>query len=314
MTRSSGRAADRAAPRQLLRDGRILAVKGLGGYHLACDARNAAAVAALRERKFRKEKPFALMARDLADGARAGRALARGRGAAHRARPRRSCSRRRESRLPHVAPDTDELGVMLPYTPLHHLLFARRRAGRAGHDERQPLERADRVRGRGRPRATGRHRRRVPRGRAADRPPGGGLGRARRAARAGDPPPRARLRSRRGGDAAGRPAGAGARRRPQERDHAGRGRPGVRQPAHRRPGALRAVPRAWRRRSAICWRCTTSPRDELLVVHDAHPQYRSTAHRRSTLGAPRSRSSSIIGRTSRRCSRSGARGTSGCSA
>jgi len=58
--RSIARAAE------LLASGKIVAIKGLGGYHLACGAANAAAVSALRERKFRKEKPFALMVCDLA--------------------------------------------------------------------------------------------------------------------------------------------------------------------------------------------------------------------------------------------------------
>ena len=118
---ASERAIVRAAA--LLRAGGILAVKGLGGYHLACDAKNPAAVAALRDRKYRKEKPFALMPRDLA-GARAlvrltpeAEALLVGPAAPIVLAPARVT-------LHGVAPDTDELGVMLPYTPLHHLLFA----------------------------------------------------------------------------------------------------------------------------------------------------------------------------------------------
>lgn len=106
----------------LLRSGAILAVKGLGGYHLACDARQATAVAALRERKFRKEKPFALMARDLAV-ARGLVELSPGAEALliSTARPIVLAPARAE--IPGVAPDNRDLGVMLPYTPLHHLLF-----------------------------------------------------------------------------------------------------------------------------------------------------------------------------------------------
>lgn len=108
---------------QLLNDGSILAVKGLGGYHLACDARNTASVAALRERKYRKEKPFALMARDI-DVARS---LVELSDEAERllistARPIVLAPAKTD--LPGVAPDNNELGVMLPYAPLHHLLFA----------------------------------------------------------------------------------------------------------------------------------------------------------------------------------------------
>jgi hydrogenase maturation protein HypF len=112
---------------QLLSGGSILAVKGLGGYHLACDASNPAAVNALRERKFRKEKPFALMARDL----EVARDLIELSPEAERllvssARPIVLAPAKVELNrvAPAVAPDNNELGIMLPYTPLHQLLFA----------------------------------------------------------------------------------------------------------------------------------------------------------------------------------------------
>jgi hydrogenase maturation protein HypF len=108
-----------------LRDGKIVAVKGLGGFHLACDATNEDAVAELRRRKRREEKPFAIMVADL-DRALQIAELGREQGdlLASPARPIVLLRRRPESPVARsVAPDTNLVGVMLPYTPLHHLLL-----------------------------------------------------------------------------------------------------------------------------------------------------------------------------------------------
>ncbi len=113
-----------AATARLLRDGHIVAIKGIGGFHLACDAGNAAAVARLRQRKRRPHKALALMARDLAMVARHAAlddgeaALLRGRAA-----PIVVLRRAGEALAEAVAPGQDGLGFMLPYTPLHHLLM-----------------------------------------------------------------------------------------------------------------------------------------------------------------------------------------------
>jgi hydrogenase maturation protein HypF len=108
---------------ELLRRGSVLGIKGLGGYHLACDATNGTSVAALRMRKFRKDKPFAVMVRDI-DTARRIASLSPG-------SQTWLCSAARPIvlvpstvDLQHVAPGTSELGMMLPYSPLHYLLFA----------------------------------------------------------------------------------------------------------------------------------------------------------------------------------------------
>jgi hydrogenase maturation protein HypF len=108
-----------------LRGGAILAIKGLGGYHLACDATSPSAVARLRARKRREAKPFAVMVRDLA-AARAlafvddvAAALLRGVERPVVLVPRRPHTPIAEE----VSPDTPLIGIMLPYTPLHHLLL-----------------------------------------------------------------------------------------------------------------------------------------------------------------------------------------------
>jgi hydrogenase maturation protein HypF len=113
-----------AATAGLLRQGQVLAIKGLGGYHLAVDAANESAAAALRDRKHREDKPFAIMvatvaiARQFCEVDAAAESLL-------------TSSRRPIVLLPRlpggrvaaaVAPGNRQLGVMLPYTPLHHLL------------------------------------------------------------------------------------------------------------------------------------------------------------------------------------------------
>ncbi len=119
-TDGSERAIRQAA--ELLAAGNIVAVKGLGGYHLACDANNPVAVTALRERKFRKERPFALLVRNLQE--------------AHQYVTLSQCHEQllqsvarpivlapAKVELPGVSPDCSILGVMLPYAPIQHLLF-----------------------------------------------------------------------------------------------------------------------------------------------------------------------------------------------
>lgn len=110
---------------RMLAEGKIVAVKGLGGFHLACDATNQDAVLRLRSRKLREQKPLAVMvhdlefaeqvgiiseaARDLLTGPQAPIVLVR--------------KRKPEPLAPAVAPDSADYGLMLPYTPIHHLLL-----------------------------------------------------------------------------------------------------------------------------------------------------------------------------------------------
>ena len=111
---------------RLLKDGKIIAIKGLGGYHLACDAMNKDAVSTLRSRKFREHKPFALMVKDVETAKTLcyvnddEEKLLKG-----TIRPIVLLRKRPDCPVAEsVAPHQEYHGVMLPYTPLHHVLMA----------------------------------------------------------------------------------------------------------------------------------------------------------------------------------------------
>ena len=112
--------------RRLLTSGRIVAIKGIGGFHLACDAGNDAAVRRLRERKGREAKPLAMMVPDVSTARRL--CAVSDDESDLLGSPARPivilAGRPGASVAPSVAPNLGHLGVMLPYSPLHHLLWS----------------------------------------------------------------------------------------------------------------------------------------------------------------------------------------------
>jgi len=110
---------------KLLLAGYVVAIKGLGGFHLAVDAANDEAVKRLRSRKFREEKPLAIMVRDLETASRISMI---GKEEEHillsPQRPIVLAKKREGDTISHaVAPGVSDFGIMLPYTPLHHMLL-----------------------------------------------------------------------------------------------------------------------------------------------------------------------------------------------
>jgi len=128
-TQDSGKTAIEKAIR-LLREGEILAVKGLGGFHLACDALNEQAVVKLREKKSRENKPFALMAGDIDTikefckvSLKEEQLLLSPKRPIVLLKKLSTLNSRLSAIFEAVAPNNKYLGFMLPYTPLHYLLF-----------------------------------------------------------------------------------------------------------------------------------------------------------------------------------------------
>ncbi len=139
---------DIARAAALLREGAILAIKGLGGFHLACDATNVDTVTRLRERKTRPHKPLAIMMQDV-EAVRTCCELSPDEEAllTSPATPILLLKPRQDNGIaPNMAPGQRTLGVMVPYTPLHHILL--RDAGRplvmtSGNRQDEPIARTN---------------------------------------------------------------------------------------------------------------------------------------------------------------------------
>ena len=267
-----------------LRDGADRRAEGPG--RLPPGLRRAAtrgAVAELRRRKHRDEKPFAVMVADLAAAAERSARSARP-SATLLTSPRRAdrpAARRRPA--PPASPTgsrpgNPRLGVMLPYTPLHHLLLRRAARAAPGDDQRQPLRRADRLSTTTTPSSGSRgiadlfltHDR--PIHVRCDDSVTRVVGRRRAAG-----PPLARLRPAPLALPLALPAADPGRRRPAQGDLRPRPRPPrVPQPSPRRPRPLRGAPRLSRRASPTT--SGSSASRPSCIVHDLHPDYASTRY------------------------------------
>jgi len=111
----------------LIKEGKIVAIKGLGGYHLICDAMNEASVRILRERKQREERPVAVMFSDIKSIKAEGQvSMLEERALRSVERPIVILRKKKGTRLPDsISPGNDTIGAFLPYTPLHHIILQR---------------------------------------------------------------------------------------------------------------------------------------------------------------------------------------------